>query len=167
MDGPLLNTAQMTIIIRLSLIVFALASWASSYSQILTKEPDGRFLDEKGKPYTGVYSEYHENGQIKFEISLRKGRESGNTKIYFDNGKLNEIRAFSSGVMHGTWKTWDDSGNIIAEANYRKGNKHGNWFVWDEKGTLRYDMNYKKGNRTGIWIMYDEAGAVVSKKSYN
>jgi antitoxin component YwqK of YwqJK toxin-antitoxin module len=127
---------------------------------------DGLYYDENGDLFSGAYKEYYESGNIKTEMSIKKGQKHGTTVLYFYNGQANEVRNYKSNQMHGTWETFNETGTRTAEANYKKGKKHGKWLIWDENGNLRYDMTYKSGERTGIWYIFDASGKVVSSKDY-
>ncbi len=160
--GIILLTTQNTITICNILIISAL-----TFGQNTIRESEGLFYDGEDRLYTGVYSEFYDNGNIKLEIPVRRGEKNGNVNIYYMDGSLNEIRSYRSGQMHGKWITWDEAGNKIAEAQYRKGEKHGRWMIWDEQGTIRYNMEYKNGDRKGRWLMFDENGKLVMEQTYD
>jgi antitoxin component YwqK of YwqJK toxin-antitoxin module len=137
----------------------------SLIGQQITEGDDGKYY-QNNKPYTGIYQETWDNGNLKLEIPLRKGLKNGNVILYHENAGKSEVRAYKKGKMHGTWITWDEEGNKLAEANYSNGRKHGKWYVWDENGTKRYDMTYQKGDKTGIWYMWDEEGRLIMEKDH-
>lgn len=138
----------------------------SLIGQQITEGEDGKYY-QNSKPYTGVYQEYWENGNLKIEIPLRKGVKNGNVMLYHENSSKHEVRAYKKDKMHGTWMIWDDKGNKLAEANYSNGRKHGKWFVWDENGIKRYDMTYRKGEKAGTWFMFDEEGKLIMEKDHS
>ncbi len=152
--------------VLIALITLFLTLSSAATGQNIVRESDGLFYNENNRLYTGTYREYHENGNVKLEIPVRRGLKNGQVILYFGDGSKNEIRSYRSGEMHGTWITWGKSGNRIAQAVYRRGLKDGNWYIWDDAGQLRYDMNYKRGDRTGTWKMFDEAGNLVMAQSY-
>ena len=61
----------------------------NSIAQII-KSDKGIYLDQNNIPYTGIYNEYYENGEIRVEINLKNGVQDGLTNIYFENGIKNE-----------------------------------------------------------------------------
>jgi antitoxin component YwqK of YwqJK toxin-antitoxin module len=151
---------------RLTIISILITIAIASAAQINTSKEGEVFYGEGNKPFTGVFHEYWENGNIKQAVPFRKGIISGEVVVYFSDKSRNEIRSYKSGKMHGIWITWDEKGNKIAEASYRKGKKDGKWYVWDENGTLRYDMTYKNGEKSGTWFMWDEKGTILMEKKY-
>lgn len=151
---------------KISLILVALSIGLIPVLAQITEGEDGIYYDKNKKPYTGVFTEYWPNGNLKMELPIKKGLKDGQANLYFENSGKNEIRSFKGGKMHGTWVTWNEKGTKIAEANYLNGKKHGKWLIWDDNGILRYDMTYKKGDKTGTWLMWDEEGKIIMEKSH-
>jgi antitoxin component YwqK of YwqJK toxin-antitoxin module len=49
---------------------------------------DGKLLDDKNKPYNGVYRYYYPNGKIREEITYKDGRPLGPWRGFYQNGAL-------------------------------------------------------------------------------
>ncbi|MFO7978675.1 MAG: toxin-antitoxin system YwqK family antitoxin [Bacteroidales bacterium] len=135
-------------------------------AQEVTKGDDGVFYGPDQQPYTGIYQEFHPNGQLKTRIPLSQGQIDGQVEVFFADGGKNEIRSYQDGMMHGEWITWNQAGQKIAEAHYNMGEKEGKWTIWHDNGTLLYDMTYSKGQRTGTWKMYSPEGKLINEKTY-
>ncbi len=126
---------------------------------------DGHYY-KKGMLYTGVHTEYYENGKPKIERHIVNGVEDGEVVVYFKNGRKQELRAYKEGQKDGTWITWNADGVKTAIANYQNNKKDGDWYVWNDEGVLLYEMHYKKGEKTGEWRMYNANGELVNKRKY-
>jgi antitoxin component YwqK of YwqJK toxin-antitoxin module len=136
-----------------------------SFAQLVQHE-DGKFYNNEGKPYSGVYIEYYPTGSKRVEMNLVDGQKHGRTTLYFKNDSIQEIRSFYQDLMDGTWITFNDKSVRVGEANYLKGVKHGKWFVWDDNGVLRYEMEYRDGVKVGTWKIWNEKGVIVNEKTY-
>jgi len=139
---------------------------AISYGQVINLNKENIYVDQKGKPYSGVYKEYFDNGKVKLEMKLKKGFKNGKVSIYFENGNIHEIYSYKNNQMDGLWLTYNEKGIKTAEARYLNDRKNGEWKVWDDNGTLIYLMYYTNGAKSGTWIKYNEKGEEIAKKTY-
>jgi antitoxin component YwqK of YwqJK toxin-antitoxin module len=126
------------------------------------------FYDKKGKPYSGLYTEYYGDNEKdkKAEYKIKEGKLEGEVTYYFENGSKSETGYFANNEKDGQWIKFDESGNKVGEANYKNGIKDGQWFIWFPSGKKYYEMTYKMGEKTGTWYIWNEEGAVVSQKTY-
>lgn len=148
-----------------SIIIFVLGLYFISAGQAY-KGMDGKYYDEEGKLFSGVYKEVYHDTVIKTLVEVKNGIPDGLTRIYFENGKLEEVRSFREGMMDGKWERWNMQDKKVAEAFYMGNLKHGKWYIWDDQGVLRYDMTYVKGKKSGTWLMFDENGNLIDQKEY-
>jgi len=137
-----------------------------SNAQSIKLNSDSIYVDSQGIPYSGIYKEYFENGNIKIAMSLKDGVKNGITNIYFENGNLNEVYSYKNNQMDGQWLTFNNKNIKTAEANYSMDKKDGTWKIWDENGNLIYLMYFKDGKKVGTWIKYNEKGEEIAKKVY-
>ena len=93
-------------IILYTILFFGLI--ANVYSQNIVKK-DGKYVDEKNEPFTGVYKECYDNGQLKSEISLSNGLLDDKSYFYHKDGSKKEIRAYRDGKMHDKWISWSST----------------------------------------------------------
>lgn len=49
---------------------------------------DGKFLDERYKPFNGVYKYYYPGGQVREEITYQDGKSLGPRRGYYPSGQL-------------------------------------------------------------------------------
>lgn len=149
---------------KILLITFLLLASSGVFSQSL-EYSEGYFY-KNGMLYTGTYTEYWPNKNVKLVQNIRNGVEDGVSEIYFEQGKLQEQRSYFEGEKHGIWSTYNASGTKVAEANYRHNSKDGIWRIWDEYGKIRYEMYYSNGEKTGTWRMWDENGKLLNERDY-
>jgi hypothetical protein len=154
------NAMRSFITLLFSLICFV------GFSQSNVVERDGRFYDENGNAFSGIYSLYHNNGKIKVKATISNGLPNGEMTFFYPSGKIKEKRVYTNGIKNGKWEKWNEQGVKTSEANFSNGQKHGKWYVWDDNGTLRYDMTYTNGKKSGTWIIFDENGKELSRKKY-
>lgn len=145
--------------------IFAIFFGLTTFAQDL-KKVDGIYY-AGSEPYTGEYTTYYDNDNVKMEAHFVDGMKDGKCKLYFENGKINEIHSYKKNEMHGTWLTFNTKGIKVAEANYKKGQKDGEWNIWNDEGQLVYEMHYIDGEKTGTWKNYDEMGLVVNERNYS
>jgi len=114
----------------------------------------GKLVDGK---LDGIYKEWYENAQLKFEINFKKGVKNGLAKIYHKNGQLSE-KGNMLDKRDGLWRLWNKNGKLIKEVEFKEGKKYGLERWWYENGTLRCESNYKEDGIDGLWILWDENG---------
>ena len=76
---------------------------------------------EVEKKAKGVGVGWYENGQKKYEINFKNGKEKGK------------------------WIWWYENGHKKYEENYKNGKEDGKWIWWYENGQKKYEGNYKNG----------------------
>ena len=119
------------------------------------------------QPFTGVYTTYFENGNVKMAFSLKDGLKNGDTKFYYETGLLKEVCSYRNNLMDGIWTTYNATGVRVAVARYKNGKKHGKWEIYTDNGTLIYEMFYSMGEKRRTWKQYDpNSGKLISRKKY-
>ncbi len=151
----------------ISIFFFTLCFFSIDINSQTLQLKDGKYLDNEGLPYTGVYREFHENGAVKLEIELIDGIKDGKVNLYFEDGKIHEVYSYKQNLMDGLWLTYNTENIKTAEANYLNDKKDGTWKIWDDNGNLLYLMQYKNGEKTGTWIKYNDKGEEIARKTYN
>ncbi|WBX74468.1 DUF3352 domain-containing protein [Tenacibaculum pacificus] len=65
------------------------------------------------------YKEYHDNGKLKFEVSLDDGLLDGKYKMYYPNGNLKLKGKYKNGKKSGTWRAYDEKeSNLIIKKRF-------------------------------------------------
>ena len=145
----------------LSLLLFNIVA----YGQIIEDE-NGMFFDSEKNPFSGNYTEYFKDGNVRIELQIKNGLKHGKVFIYNTIGDTLEIHSFYKGMKHGTWETRIPPAQKIGIANYKNDLKNGIWIIWDENGVKRYEMHYLAGKKSGTWYMWSEDGKLISKKNF-
>lgn len=140
--------------------------FSAAFSQVSLGD-DGLYYGKDLQPFSGEYREYYDNGQVRQEMNLQKGRIDGKVTLWHRVGTIKEVRYYKAGLRDGQWVSFDEAGHKTGEASYKEDQKDGPWRIWDENGTLRYEMLYKKGQKAGLWIMYDAEGNKTGEKRYS
>ena len=61
-------------------------------------------------PFTGVSTEYYENGQLKEKHTYKDGERNGLGEIYYKNGQLKFKMNYLDGEQNGLWKYYRENG---------------------------------------------------------
>ena len=70
---------------------------------------------------TEVKKEYHSNGKLKREYTLKNGVKDGLEKGYYENGQINIETPYLNGRRNGTAKRYRENGTIDRETIYKDG----------------------------------------------
>jgi len=68
------------------------------------------------------YVEKYENGQVKFEVSLKDGMKHGPYREYYQTGELKVKGKFKNDQKDGTWRIYKPNGKLLEKQRYRNGN---------------------------------------------
>ena len=85
-----------------------------------------RFEDPRG-PFTGYAVDYHDNGQLKFKVKFKNGKEDGLQENYYEKGQLAERTNYKNGELHGFFESYYKTGQLRLKGNYRDGYGDGLW----------------------------------------
>ena len=115
-------------------------------------------------PFTGVSTEYHENGQLDLKITYKDGVKDGLTENYHGNGQLYYKTIYKDGVKDGLSEGYYENGQLEYKGAYKDGKQNGLSKGYHENGQLEYKKTYKDGKLNGLWESYDENG---QEKNYS
>jgi len=74
---------------------------------------DATGLYYKNKPYTGIYEEYDDNGQLSTKGSYLNGKANGVREYYYDNGQLRSKGSYLNGKKSGIWEYYNEDGSLV------------------------------------------------------
>ena len=114
-------------------------------------------------PFTGVSTEYYENGQLKNKSTNKDGEPSGRAS-YYENGQLNEKITLKDGS--GTVERYLDNGRLWITATYKDEELNGLNEVYYQNGQLEYQQTYKDGELNGLVERYYENGQLYYQQTY-
>jgi len=102
----------------------------------------------------GIVKEYYVNGVIEQEIPYLKGKKNGVAKLYYENGVVNQEDPYTNGLEEGTAKSYYFSGKLFWERQYSKNKINGTEKTYYESGTIEKVTIYSNDS-------------LVSSKSYD
>lgn len=155
---------------------------------IPTFAQDKNFTDEQGRKQ-GFWSKNYENGKKRFEGNFHNNQPAGLFKYWHENGNLKaEMTYFNEGhqckvslynangkhvadgfyfdqVKDSLWRYFDDNTGIrVSEEFYRKDIPHGKWIIFYSDGKTPSEIiNYEKGKKEGEQFTYFENGNLKQK----
>jgi len=122
---------------------------------------------EKGE-YTGEWTTYFENGQLKARhFYNQEGKSTGESKYYYENGQLSSSSNYKNGDREGEEKRYSESGQLIEIGNYKNGSETGIWKYYYGNGQLRKTGTRTKFDDIGEWKFYYESGQLKRVGTYN
>ncbi len=83
---------------------------------------EGTLVGFKGDKEDGLYKEYYEGGELKYEYHYEKGRKVGTWKSWYENGQQWTQRIFKNNVLDGEVLVWDEGGVLTKRNVYQRGN---------------------------------------------
>ncbi|PCJ55387.1 MAG: hypothetical protein COA79_20905 [Planctomycetota bacterium] len=72
--------------------------------------------------FTGVWTEWHRNGNKKLAQNIVKGDPEGKFEIWHENGQKSDSVNFKNGGYDGVCKGWYESGILMSKIVYSNGN---------------------------------------------
>lgn len=123
-----------------------------------------------------VERDYHPNGQLRWQATIKDGKPVGFVRFWYENGVLEEeCFCDDDGLEHGVMKRWNKEGELLGEFHF----DHGTGFQksWYEHGQIEsesYSVRGKACGRSRMWfedgslmgVTYYLNGFTVSKKKY-
>jgi len=106
----------------------------------------------------GKYQFYHLNGNLREELSFRRGKREGDAKFFHPNGKLAGTVLFADDLRQGLEVQLDDQGRKFASQNFVDDKPQGQWHWYYENGQTCLVETYQEGKKTGPWIWSYENG---------
>ena len=101
---------------------------------------------------SGLFEEYHLNGQVSFTGLYVDNAMDGVWKKYNEGGQLLEEVSFKDSEENGPFKEYHLNGQLAAEGAYLNGdNEHGPLKMYDEQGQLVKEMNCDRGICRTVW----------------
>lgn len=99
-----------------------------------------------GTVSAGVIKQYHKNGNIMAELSMKGFSMHGISKMYYESGKLMSETNYLDGRQEGISREYYESGTVKSECNYTKDMPQGVGKEYYETGELMEDIQYVGGN---------------------
>jgi hypothetical protein len=116
--------------------------------------------------YTGLWENWHVNGQIAWRAQYENGKYHGTFTAYHDNGSISYDQHYTHHVANGPDSGWDPDGRLMYLGQYRNGKQDGQWIHWHANGLKRHESNYKDGVENGLYASWYENGQMQYEKHH-
>ena len=114
----------------------------------------------------GVWSDYHENGIIKYEGKFINGKEVGVFKYYDYSGNIAiKLNYLDAGVTS-TAILYYPNGSIKSQGNYFHQKKNDVWIYYNSLGQKIFKEHYLRGVLNGEVIYYHDNNLISEKYMY-
>lgn len=111
------------------------------------------------------YISYHNNKQLKKELTYSNGKIQGDIIEYDSNGKIVEQKHYSNGLLSGETMEVSPQG-YIKKATYVNGILHGDYIESYSNGNIAIKGAYENNDKTGLWISYESNGDIREESEY-
>ena len=114
----------------------------------------------------GLIKEYHDNGQLKSEITYKDGKKNGPYTWYWDNGNISDQGAYKDGKLDGPIKIYYYTGELQIEGVLKDRQKVGIVRGYYKNGQLKSEGTYRNDERNGPLKSYFENGKLRSDELF-
>ena len=114
----------------------------------------------------GLIKEYHDNGQLKSEITYKDGKKNGPYTWYWDNGNISDQGAYKDGKLDGPIKVYYYTGELQIEGVLKYRQKVGIVRGYYKNGQLKSEGTYRNDERNGPLKSYFENGKLRSDELF-
>jgi len=155
------------------LTYIALIVTCNTFSQINEfKQSDITFINDKihfkkdNSLANGVMKNWHENGQLALECTVKNGELHDTYKQWYKDGQLQYNQNYINGKLQGVSRTWYANGQLYSHINNDIGKKNGEVKVWYKNGQLNAKGFYKQDNLEGVYKEWHENGLLKTESNY-
>jgi antitoxin component YwqK of YwqJK toxin-antitoxin module len=128
------------------------------------KAEEGRFTDNRK---TGIWVEYHCNGNVKSRLTFGNGRPDGYAQLFHENGKIMEEGIWKNSRWVGKYKLYYDNGEVQHEFQFNEsGRRDGPQKYFHENGEVAIEGTFANGKESGIIKEYYENGDLKAEKNF-
>lgn len=92
--------------------------------------------------YNGLWVDWHENGEKKYEGKFVNGKETGRHLAWYDNGNRRSVYDFENGKRHGMHTVWYENGIKMSRGIFSNGKRTGIHHTWNSNGNYHSLCNY-------------------------
>ena len=136
------------------LCIFLLSACAPS------EVPSDKILERNGIkyeinsqiPFTGVVTEYWENGQLMFKTTFKDGELNGIFVEYYENGQLQFKDTYKDGELNGPSEWYQENGQLRYKSILKDGELNGlhEWYHENGQEPEWSPMCYQNGEEVDI-----------------
>ena len=139
--------------------------------KIEIKDENGRLSEtyflSKDSLKTGLATTFFvETGKVYMEVPFEKGKEHGESKIYYPSGKIQESSTYTNGVYHGPSKTFYEGGQLKSVVEFIHNSMEGTWITYYPDGQVKEEVTFHESAENGPFVEYYPNGQLKAKGSY-
>jgi antitoxin component YwqK of YwqJK toxin-antitoxin module len=123
------------------------------------KSIEAAYFNRKIPPdYTGLWTEYYDNGNKKSNTYYINGLKMGKCTEYFENGNKESEGEYKNDSRENLWIEWHENGQKKSEGNYEYGKQNGNRIEYDREGNKICEIMMVYGRSKGKYICWYKNG---------
>lgn len=138
-----------------------------------------QYLEACNGRASGLYQEWHPNGQKKLQAHVIAGQADidekafptwafeGLSQAWNEHGVLIGEFQYAQGALQGVSSTFFDTGEKESKTEYKDGLQDGERIVYFKDGQLNETSHYHKGMREGESVGYHPDGTTAWKETYH
>jgi len=107
------------------------------------------------------YTEYYDDGSLKYEVELINKKPEGKALKYFNNGTLMQESNWVEGLRDGPLVMYYQNGNIRFKTEYRLGEENGIREEYDSLGNIFKKYRVENSIANGFCQVYNSDGKVI------
>ena len=117
----------------------------------------------EGKAYTGKVIAYYPSGTIKTIRNFKEGKYHGIWTEWHENGNRKFQGDRSNNKGDGLTKWWHENGQLKKMGTYDMDKQQGIVLRWHPNGALKQIRHYEQDKPTGPWSMFDKQGDILDE----
>lgn len=156
-----------TLITILTFTSFSFGQKTIDVSKIQTVEENGiKISTFNGKPFSGHITESFSDGKPKSWQTVKDGLVNGLWQEWYENGQLKYNAFWIDGKGHGLWEYYHENGVLRQEEFYNMDIPTGIQKYFYNNGQLKSKSSWLNGKKHGIWTYFNESGNLLKTEVY-
>jgi antitoxin component YwqK of YwqJK toxin-antitoxin module len=131
---------------------------------------NGNLLAEgtvKNDSATGTWITYSKEGVKLSEIEWKRNEVNGIVHIFYPNGKVQKKGYKVKDLSEGWWDEYYESGQLKSHEYFKNGKYEGSAETYYENGQIESKGKYESDERQGEWVFYHDNGQISKVGSYD
>jgi hypothetical protein len=124
--------------------------------------PENGVWTLKGRPYSGSYIDYYNDGKLQNKGVLLNGNIDGELRVYYKTGIIKSVTHYKEGIRHGLWMDYYQNGAFMRVDEFVDGKANRNGKLYFINGQLGQELRPKKETGYDTSITYYSNGKIRS-----
>ncbi len=121
----------------------------------------------KNDSATGKWTTYSKEGVKLSEIEWKRNEVNGNALIFYPNGKVHKKGYKIKDLAEGWWDEYYENGQLKSHEYFKSGKYEGPAETYFENGQIESKGKYENDERQGEWVFYHNNGQINKIGSYD